>query len=414
MAIGSLEFLLLLLLGAGLFPLVPQMRCRQLLHGAASLAFLGTQLQSTGDWAAIFLFVLSGYATARLLHRIPNVALVAAYIILVTATFLWLQKYDFLHVLAPARLLAHPLAVVGISYMLFRQVHFVVDVCQGQIARFSLWDYLNYQLSFLTLLAGPIQRFQKFGQSWATLQPSFQSRHDLHRIYLRLFGGFIKLAGLGVACLFVYEKCSKPLLLVAEGALNPGRLMSLVYAAGTLYSYPAYVYFNFSGYCDVVIAGGALLGLSVPENFDRPYLSRNMIDYWTRWHMTLTVWIRDYVFTPLYMLLAGRVPAQAPSLAFLCYFVALFLAGVWHGSTWNWVVFGLLNGLGVSGAKLWEMWLVRRGGRRGLQNYLRHPVVRVIAIFGTLHFACLTIVFFPANVGRSVRLLHGMTRAILG
>jgi D-alanyl-lipoteichoic acid acyltransferase DltB (MBOAT superfamily) len=414
MAIGSLEFLLLLLLGAGLFPLAPRGRPRQWLHAAASLAFLATQLQSPGDWVATLLFVLSGYATARLLQRVSGGGIVAAYLVLVTAAFLCLQKYAFLRALSASVLVNHSLAVVGISYMLFRQIHFVVDVSQGQIAAFSLWDYLNYQFSFLTLLAGPIQRFQKFAQSWASLQPSFQSRHDLYLTYFRLFSGFIKLAGISVACKFIYEKCSPPLLLVAAGSLHPGRLMSLTYSAGTLYSYPAFVYFNFSGYCDIVIAAGAMFGLSVPENFNRPYLSRNMIDYWTRWHMSLTFWIRDYVFTPLYKLLAERAPAQAPSLAFLCYFVALFLAGVWHGSTWNWVVFGVLNGLGVSAAKLWEMWLVRRGGRKGLQNYLRRPVVRVIAILATLHFACLTIVFFPANVGRSVRLLHGMARAVLG
>jgi D-alanyl-lipoteichoic acid acyltransferase DltB (MBOAT superfamily) len=131
----------------------------------------------------------------------------------------------------------------------------------------------------------------------------------------------------------------------------------------------------------------------VPENFNRPYLARNMIDFWTRWHMSLTFWIRDYIFTPTYMGIARRWPARAAGLAFLCYFLALFLAGVWHGATWNFVVFGVLNGIGVSAAKLWENVLIARYGRPGLRRYLSSPPVRRLAQVANFHFVCLTIVF---------------------
>src|SRR5439155_1501409 len=157
------------------------------------------------------------------------------------------------------------------------------------------------------------------------------------------------------------------------------------------YLYPAYIYFNFSGYCDIVIGGASLFGIQMPENFNAPCLSRNLIEYWTRFHMTLGVWIRDYVFTPLYVSLATCWPARAASLAFLCYFMAMSLAGIWHGATWNFVVFGLLNGLGVSAAKLWESWIVQRNGRQGLRTYLQSRPIHAMAVIGNFHFVCLTI-----------------------
>ena len=101
-----------------------------------------------------------------------------------------------------------------------------------------------------------------------------------------------------------------------------------------------------------------------------------MIDFWTRQHMSLSFWIRDYLFSPLYKSFAQRWPQQAASLAFVCYFVAMFLAGVWHGASFNFVIFGLLHGAGVSTVKLWEMFLTRTIGCAGVKEYLQQPVVR--------------------------------------
>jgi D-alanyl-lipoteichoic acid acyltransferase DltB (MBOAT superfamily) len=100
------------------------------------------------------------------------------------------------------------------------------------------------------------------------------------------------------------------------------------------------------------------------------------------------------------MTIAQRWPNRAASLAFLCYFVAFLLAGIWHGSTWNFVIYGLLNGIGVAAAKLWENWLVRRRGRQGFKDYLRSRPIRVMAVVATFHYVCFTIIFFHLNVQR--------------
>jgi D-alanyl-lipoteichoic acid acyltransferase DltB (MBOAT superfamily) len=147
-----------------------------------------------------------------------------------------------------------------------------------------------------------------------------------------------------------------------------------------------------------VIAVASFLGMKLPENFDQPYLSRNVIDFWTRFHRTLGFWIRDYLFLPLYKWIAERWPKKADSLAFLCYFVAFFLAGVWHGPTANFVAYGLLQAVGVSAAKLWERHIIKHGGRARLREYMKSGRIRFIAIVATLNFECFSLLFFPNNV----------------
>jgi D-alanyl-lipoteichoic acid acyltransferase DltB (MBOAT superfamily) len=91
--------------------------------------------------------------------------------------------------------------------------------------------------------------------------------------------------------------------------------------------------------------------------------------------------------------------------------VAFFLAGVWHGSTWNFVIFGVLNGVGVSAAQLWENWIIRRVGRQGLRAYLQLRSIRVLAIVANIHYVCLTLFFFPSNLERSLKMFAGFVHA---
>ena len=115
------------------------------------------------------------------------------------------------------------------------------------------------------------------------------------------------------------------------------------------YFYPLYLYFNFAGYCDIVIAAARLFGMKLPENFNRPWLARNPIEFWTRWHITLGTWIRDYLFMPMYKPVVERWPKRAQSLAWIFYFLAFVVAGVWHGTTLNFLFLRNLAGHGMFG-----------------------------------------------------------------
>ena len=383
--------------GTAIVPALHDLWLRRAFVTLGSGLFLWLLVPDTKHLVTLIAFVLSGYLAARLLAAYPSTRLLATYLVGLTVAFVILKRYAFLQLLPGHTLVQHVLDLVGLSFIFFRQIHYVVDTKQGQIPELTLWGYLCYQLNLFTLLAGPIQRYQRFHEDWQQLVPLPTDPHEVRMIFLRILLGVIKVSFLGEVFLWL--------------ASNPAGRLGAWDGLTEFYLYPAYVYANFAGYCDIVIGGAALVGLRVPENFDRPYLARNMIDFWTRWHRSLSFWIRDYVFTPTYMLVARRWPDRASDLAFLCYFVALFLAGVWHGATWNFVVFGGLNGLGVSVATLWENWITARWGRKGLRSYRASPSILLAARVVNFHFVCLTMVFLqPGSVQRWLAWATPLTR----
>jgi D-alanyl-lipoteichoic acid acyltransferase DltB (MBOAT superfamily) len=410
MNVCSIEWLVCLLVLSALFFLLPGIRIRQLLLAACNLGFVATLVPNRNGWIALAAFVVTGYLAASVLQHFRRKIILVLYLALVLSVFVVLKQYAFAKVLLPSVLFLKIIATVGWSYMLFRQIQVAVDAYEGQIENLTFWNYLNFQLNVFGFVAGPIQRYNEFCRCWLVLSPILNDAESILRCYLRIFVGVIKITVLASPCLGLFKACSDILSdSLQEAHITFGtRLLKLVCL---FYSYPLYIYFNFSGYCDMVIAGAALFGLKMPENFDRPYLSRNMIEFWTRWHRSLGFWIRDYVFTPMYKAIAARWPAKAASLAFLCYFGAFFLAGVWHGSTWNFVIYGFLNGFGLAVTKLWENHLVKRIGRQGLRGYLQDARIRVVAIVVTLNFASLTIFFFASDLEKTVHIVRNVFAA---
>ncbi len=403
MSLSSQYFILGLLLLASFFFHIPSLRFRQVLLAACNAGFLATHLQGLGNWLVFSLFVLSGYALAVLVRGLGSATarsrVIGAYVAILLLAFCYLKKYQFLVVILPWSAFANVFTIVGISYILFRQIHFIVDAGEGQIERPTLWEYLNYQCNLFALIAGPIQRFQDFRTSWSTLAPIATSWDDVVRIYTRLMWGIIKV------CL-IAELIRRSVDVQTTKYLTITQPEDIASFAVLFYGYPLYIFINFSGYCDIAIAGASLVGLRLPENFNRPYLARNMIDLWTRWHMTLSLWIRDYLFLPMYKTCVERLTSKPQHIAYFCYFIAFFLAGIWHGSTWNFAIFGALSGMGVAAAKAWEELLIARLGRQGFRRYLRNPLIHAVAVIVTIHYFCFTLLFFPADLGARWELLH--------
>jgi len=403
--------LVALLLVSVVFLYLPGRRSRQGLLALCNAGFLYLLVPNLGSWLLLGSFLLSGYAVALLLRSCPSRILLSSYLVLLVAAFLVIKKYEIVTIFLHSAALVQAVSIVGVSYMLFRQIQFLVDTMQGQVEQTSLWEYVNYQINLLTLLSGPIQRYQDFQQQWQELGPVLEDGHAVRMAYLRLLIGIIKMAVVAPIFMSLYQT-SAGVLNGSSAVQELGRTAALSHFLRVLYGFPIYLYLNFSGYCDIVIAAARLVGMELPENFDRPYLSRNLIDYWTRWHRTLGLWIRDYLFVPLYKGVAYRWPGRAESLAFLCYFAAFFVAGAWHGASANFIVYGLLQAVGVSAAKLWERHLVKRRGRSGLREYLRSPSVRTLAIAGTLNFACASLLFFPVDVHTTLHMLGTVWRVL--
>ncbi|HEY2841736.1 MAG TPA: MBOAT family O-acyltransferase [Pirellulales bacterium] len=409
MSVSSVEFIFLLLVCGAIFFHLPGRGLKLLGLSAANAFALALLLPNWQSAVALAVFLLSGYVVARVLQRFPSMLLLSGYLLALVAAFLVLKKYDVVQWALPMSLVKHPIGIIGLSYMLFRQIHFIVDAMQEQIEGGTLCAYLNYQLNLFGILSGPIQRFQDFHEFWQNPQPLIADRHELLKAILRINWGVLKLAAIGGVCFYVYELSLSTLDQINRGFLVQFSLpRRLFYFAVMFYSFPAYLYFNFSGYCDIVIGGARLFGIRMPENFDQPYLARNMIDYWNRFHRTLSHWIRDYLFMPLYKGAVERTPTLAEPLSIVFMFVALFLAGVWHGSTLNWVVFGALNGIGVGAVKLWELAILRARGRQGHKAYLKSPKIRLAAIVVNLNFACLTYLFFPVDMAKTLRAINAV------
>jgi D-alanyl-lipoteichoic acid acyltransferase DltB (MBOAT superfamily) len=151
--------------------------------------------------------------------------------------------------------------------------------------------------------------------------------------------------------------------------------LRLFAAARLAVAYPFFLYANFSGYIDIVIALARLMRVRLPENFNRPFSASSVLEFWNQWHITLSNWLKTYVYNPLLLALMRRIPSLTlqPFLGVFCFFVTFFLIGVWHGRTSEFIVFGLLTGGGMSVNKLWQLELTRALGRKGYKELAKNP-----------------------------------------
>jgi D-alanyl-lipoteichoic acid acyltransferase DltB (MBOAT superfamily) len=402
--VAGIEFIAAMLAAAAVFFHLPATALRQGLWAAANFFVLWLVLPNLAYWIALAIFIGSGYATAQVLRLWPSRWLLSIYLILLVAAFVVLKQYAFLEFLpapldlATRGILGVPMRVgtahqvvqiIGLSFILFRQIHVLVDAAQGQIERLSLWSYVNYQVSLFTILAGPIQRFQDFDEQWRKLEPALADPHELLMNCHRLLWGVVKIAL--IAPLF-YRGWDELAGQLAAGHYSGWKCVG--YFAVVFYFYPVFLYCNFSGYCDIVIAANRFFGMRLPENFNRPWLARNVIEFWTRWHITLGTWIRDYLFMPMYKPVVERWPQRAANWAWLFYFLAFVVAGAWHGTTLNFLLYGVWQGIGMSATKIYETWLLKRRGRKGLREYMQSRTTRFVAIMANFHFQCISMLIF--------------------
>ena len=217
---------------------------------------------------------------------------------------------------------------LGISFFTFHGISYVVDVHRGTARPMrSVADYGQYMAFFPQLIAGPIIRYHEIDDQIRTPPPRSQRMTDLADGFPRFALGLTKKVVI-----------ADPLGPVAAVAFNlPGQPSFGTAWIGAL-AYTVQIYFDFSAYTDMAIGMARMFGFRFPENFNRPYSSVSMTDFWRRWHMTLSRWFRDYVYIPI----GGSRGSQGQTVRNL-WFVFL-LTGAWHGAAWTFVIWGLYNG----------------------------------------------------------------------
>jgi D-alanyl-lipoteichoic acid acyltransferase DltB (MBOAT superfamily) len=279
-----------------------------------------------------------------------------------------LKKYAFL---PEASFLHFPYFTLGLSYIFFRVLHLLIETGDGNEERhIGPGAYLLYMLNFTTLVSGPIQRYDDFASDLFADDPIPLGARTIGLQLERIVRGLFKVNVLAMLLHAVQQDALAELIHPAPPGLR-------LYAAFRLVIvYPLFLYANFSGYIDVVIALARLMRIRLPENFDRPFAASSVLDFWSKWHMTLSNWLKTYVYNPLLLALMRRIssPSMQPFLGVFCFFVTFFLIGVWHGRTSEFVFFGLLTGGGMSINKLWQLWLTRAMGRKAYKALAQGPI----------------------------------------
>jgi alginate O-acetyltransferase complex protein AlgI len=318
----------------------------------ASIAFLGFLAHSPMAFLPLIGFLALGYAGMALLERGWSRWMVWS-ILAVLFAFVWLKKYSFL----PDEIFLHSAYfTLGLSYIFFRVLHLLIETGErSERQRIGLGAYLLYTLNFTTLVSGPIQRYDEFARDQFAAHPLPLGPRVIGLQLERIVRGFFKVNVL--AMLFDLLRADALSQLSQPQPLALKLLCAFQLAA----VYPLFLYSNFSGYIDIVIALARMMRVRLPENFDRPFAASSVLEFWTRWHITLSTWFKTYVYNPLIVALMRRISSVAyePLLGVFCFFITFFLIGVWHGRTSEFIVFGLLTGGGVSVNKLWQLGLTR-------------------------------------------------------
>lgn len=261
---------------------------------------------------------------------------------------------------------------IGASYFTLRALHCVLDARRNGELHLGLFDFLVYNSFFPTMVAGPIERADHFKKTYDKLgRPDAE---DIRIGFTRLFIGLLKKVVLGGIALQWAEPITS---FVATGTgLSAGA------AWVALYAIAFYAWFDFAGYSDMAIGVGRLMGIKLAENFDNPYMRTSIAEFWRGWHLSLSFWIRDYLFVPM----SGRSKSVLrPHLAALG---SMTLCGLWHAPNLGWGLWGLAHGLGLSVHQAWTTKL--RKNFKLKKRLAGSRVVRVVSILLTFHFVALT------------------------
>lgn len=259
---------------------------------------------------------------------------------------------------------------LGVSFFTFNAISYLADVAKSEVAPASFLRVALYLSFFPRLASGPLQ---KAGDFFAQLDGERTiTRHNLSAgLQMYCFGLFKKLVLADRLSVFVNEVYATP---AAFSGLSI--LLALI-------SYSLQIYFDFSGYSDLAVGTGKMLGFDLPRNFNMPYLSQNVTEFWRRWHITLSSWIRAYIYIPL----GGNRKGKARQGANLL--IAMTLCGLWHGAAWNFVLWGFVHGLALLLHKQFVTFRKRNGKDSG-----DNPFGTVISTALTFAFVSLAWVLF--------------------
>ena len=236
----------------------------------------------------------------------------------------------------------HLLAFIGISYMSFKTIQIILEISDGLIKeKINIKDYLQFLLFFPTVSAGPIDRSRRFLKEINEVMP--------RKEYLELAGDGVYRIVLGLLYKVVLSTYVYQILLTLN---NTG---TVVYSIKYMYLYTLYLFFDFAGYSLMAVGSSNILGIQTPMNFNKPFLSVDIKDFWTRWHITLSTWLRDFVFSRVLMqVIRKKWFKNRLHNATYAYMVNMLVMGFWHGLSVSYIVYGFYHGVLMAGFEVYQ------------------------------------------------------------
>jgi D-alanyl-lipoteichoic acid acyltransferase DltB (MBOAT superfamily) len=294
-------------------------------------------------------------------------------------SFMWGEIY-----LPGGRLAA--LLPVGISFFTFQSMSYTIDIYRGGLKPVkSFAHYLLFVSFFPQLVAGPIVRARDLLPQLLT-RPSVSPEMSGRGLYLIMLGLFKKIAVADYLAINLVDR----VFTTPEGYSSFESLLGV-------YGYALQIYCDFSGYSDIAIGSALLLGFSFPDNFATPYQSKNLQDFWRRWHISLSSWLRDY----LYISLGGNRKGSARTYVNLM--LTMLLGGLWHGAGWNFIIWGLMHGGALA---LHRLWHERADQVKWYQRVKDTSSWHIVSLLATFHYVCLAWIFFRApTLGEATRVI---------
>lgn len=350
--------------------------------------------------------------------------------IIVYLGILFLFKYPFLKAQLPMILQVRAL---GISYFTFKFLHVLIDTYRGRIKELDFLTFLAFIFFFPTFSAGPIDRYPRFKRDFNEIcRENARSEKGFDRASgkdaemgqgfddtgVKGSGNFSDFANdnrksnidIGVTRIIfglfkkfiIADKTGVLISKIAPDVLAVPRMILWV----VVFLYSIRIYYDFSGYTDIAIGLGRLFGFKVPENFNKPYFKPNIVLFWQNWHMTLTSWLREYLFMPLGKMLMGFLGSgHTWVINGICQLVTMAAVGIWHGSTMGFLIWGLYHGVGLSLYRIYADLLKRYGSERLVDVLNSSKVLRYGSVFLTFAFVSIGWVFFSFKWETAVKVV---------
>ena len=268
------------------------------------------------------------------------------------------------------------LGFLGISYMTFKVLQIIFETYDGIIKEpIGLIDYLQFLLFFPTISSGPIDRSRRFME-------------DIHQTIPR--EEYVELLGTGLFRLLlglVYKVVLSGLLYLAMNHIpNRGLLFTTV---SYMYLYTFYLFFDFAGYSLMAVGVSNIMGIQTPMNFNKPFLSIDIKDFWNRWHISLSTWLRDFIFSRIVMKsMRHKWFKTRLTTAMVAYMLNMIFMGFWHGLSWSYIIYGVYHGVLMAGFE----WYQKKS--KFYKKYKQKTAYKVVSWFVTMHLVMIGLLIF--------------------